>query len=137
MNNWQKITLGIVVTSSIFGVVEYAKAQYTGSCNDVWVTNAIKEEYGRNPRGVGRRGECNILLYGNGRWSSYNDLKNKVRAARYRYDDGECRDPWIRSAFRQKLLRDPNGYGEVGECDMYRYNNGSWGSFDELMYYIH
>lgn len=52
-----------------------------GECKDPWVTKAVKEVLKRSPMGEGNSGECNIQKYGNGRWSSYNDLVAKVRAA--------------------------------------------------------
>jgi hypothetical protein len=52
-----------------------------GQCRDSAVTRAITETIGRGPKGSGDGGECNARLYGNGSWSSYEDLKAKVRAS--------------------------------------------------------
>lgn len=49
-------------------------------CRDPWVSQAVREVQGRPANGSGELGECNIKLYGNGSWSSYPDLLNKVRA---------------------------------------------------------
>lgn len=48
----------------------------------------------------------------------------------------QCRDPWIGQIYQQLYNRKPVGQGNVGECNIYLYNNGSWGSRDELMGYI-
>jgi hypothetical protein len=52
-----------------------------GQCRDPWVTQAITQLTGHAPRGSGESLDCNIKLYGNGSWSSYPDLLNKVRAS--------------------------------------------------------
>lgn len=52
-----------------------------GQCRDPWVTQAITQLTGHAPRGSGESLDCNIKLYGNGSWSSYPDLVNKVRAS--------------------------------------------------------
>lgn len=51
-------------------------------CRDPWVTQAIQQVIGRRPAvgtSVSESGECDIQRYGNGRWSNYDDLVNKVR----------------------------------------------------------
>lgn len=58
-----------------------ASAAGAGSCRDPWVTNAVREVTRREPNGSGESGECNILNYGGGRWTTYADLVGKVRAS--------------------------------------------------------
>jgi hypothetical protein len=48
----------------------------------------------------------------------------------------QCRDPWINNAYRELADRAPVGTGEVGECNIKFYNNGSWNSYDELKRYV-
>ncbi|QKG55702.1 hypothetical protein GKZ68_03025 [Hymenobacter sp. BRD128] len=48
----------------------------------------------------------------------------------------QCRDPWIGQLYQQLYNRQPVGQGEAGECNIHLYNNGTWGSRDELMGYI-
>ncbi|WP_151087821.1 hypothetical protein [Hymenobacter baengnokdamensis] len=48
----------------------------------------------------------------------------------------QCRDPWIGQIYQQLYNRKPVGQGETGECNIHLYNNGTWGSRDELMGYI-
>ena len=67
------MVIGILVLSGLWAST--ANAQ----CTDAWVTQAIREVKGRGPSGSG--GECNIKRYGNGSWSGYPDLKNKVWSA--------------------------------------------------------
>ena len=52
----------------------------TATCKDPWITQAYRELYNRMPVGTAVTGDCDITHYGNGHWSSYQDLKNKVAA---------------------------------------------------------
>ena len=45
-------------------------------CGDAWVTLALEQAWGRADPWL-----CNIRLYNNGSWSSYNQLLNAVRAS--------------------------------------------------------
>ncbi|MBW4625390.1 MAG: hypothetical protein KME49_07775 [Brasilonema octagenarum HA4186-MV1] len=106
---------------------------FSSVCRDPWVTKAVSQVTGRPPKGQDDRGECNIRLYGNGYWSSYEDLVKKVKDAKASYEPGVCRDSWVTKAVTQASGRDPKGYGEVGECDMYLYGNGFWSDYRDLM----
>src|SRR5579864_262134 len=53
-----------------------AKAQ----CSDAWINSGIPLIMGHAPFGSGISGECNKMLYGQGSWSSYQDLLNKIAA---------------------------------------------------------
>ena len=121
-------------------------------CRDAWVTSAFMDVTGsvvnettrRKPAGYGDTGECNVRLYGNGSWSSYNDLVSKVRASINGRMQGVCRDSYVTSAVRQVKTQmgirnsgigdtfAPQGFGERGECNMYLYGGGSWSSMDDL-----
>lgn len=48
----------------------------------------------------------------------------------------QCRDPWIAKAYQQVAKRNPVGQGEVCECNIKLYNNGSWGNYNELVGYV-
>ena len=48
----------------------------------------------------------------------------------------QCRDPWLTDAIRSVHNRVPNGGGEAGECNIKLYNNGSWGSKNELIGHV-
>lgn len=63
------------------GLLAIAGAASAGTCKDPWVTRAIQEVKGRAPQGSGSSGECDIYRYGGGRWSSYEDLRAKVKTA--------------------------------------------------------
>lgn len=106
---------------------------FSGVCRDPWVTKAVSQVTGKPPKGQDDRGECNIRLYGNGRWSSYEDLVKKVKEAFASFTPEVCRDPWVTKAVSQVTGRPPKGYGEVGECDMYLYSNGSWSDYSILL----
>lgn len=63
-------------------------------CNDPWIGEAYQDlGYGR-PQGSGGSGDCDTGRYGGGRWSSYDDLKNKIRA----YKTAAAAPPVPRSA---------------------------------------
>lgn len=47
-------------------------------CRDPWINRIYTEYFGRAARGHGEAGECNIGLYGNGSWSSFGDLAQKM-----------------------------------------------------------
>lgn len=87
----------------------------------------------RQPLGYGTKGECNILLYGNGKWNNYEELESYVRQSANFYAYGVCRDPWVTGAVSQVMNRSHQGKGELGECDMYRYGGGSWSSYEDLV----
>jgi hypothetical protein len=54
-----------------------AGAAQAGACSDPWVTQAVTRVLGRPPASSGAP-ECDIYLYKNGHWSSYNDLLGAV-----------------------------------------------------------
>ena len=54
----------------------------SAQCRDPWVSQAIKQVYARNPVGQGEICECNIKLYNNGSWATYNDLVGYVQQVR-------------------------------------------------------
>ena len=66
--------VGFVAALS-FTTTQTAAAQ----CRDPWINNAYKDVAGRSPVGEYEGGECNIKLYNNGSWSSYDELKGLVR----------------------------------------------------------
>jgi hypothetical protein len=49
------------------------------TCTDAWVSKAYYQVWGSCANGGGNSGDCNISNYGGGRWSSYDDLLNKVK----------------------------------------------------------
>jgi hypothetical protein len=48
---------------------------------------------------------------------------------------GFCADPWVTLAiwFETASTRNPNGIGNLGECNIQLYNGGSWNSYDQLV----
>ncbi|UOQ98598.1 hypothetical protein MUN81_03690 [Hymenobacter sp. 5317J-9] len=59
-----------------------------------------------------------------------------VLAGQPRTASAQCRDPWIAQAYKQVANRAPVGQGEVCECNIHLYNNGSWGNYNELVGYV-
>jgi|GEM_PF-6310054 len=59
------------------GILSSAHAQ-AGPCRDPWINQAFHQMYNRPPAGSGTTGECDITRYGNGHWSSYQDLMSKI-----------------------------------------------------------
>ncbi|MDE2227802.1 MAG: hypothetical protein KGL11_02020 [Alphaproteobacteria bacterium] len=113
-----------------------------GQCKDPWVTQAVQQVTGRSPNGSGDNGECNIYRYGGGHWSSYSDLVAKVRFAFGKGPApgqaaatvaGQCKDPWVTQAVRQVTGRPPQGSGDNGECNKYRYGGGHWSNYNDLV----
>ncbi len=47
-----------------------------------------------------------------------------------------CRDPWVTELVTQEYKRAPHGSGETGECNIKRYNNGTWANKDKLREYV-
>jgi hypothetical protein len=45
----------------------------------------------------------------------------------------QCRDPWVSQAVREVQGRPANGTGELGECNIKLYGNGSWSSYPDLL----
>ena len=48
----------------------------------------------------------------------------------------QCRDPWVTEVVTEVYRRPPSGSGELGECNIKRYNNGSWANKDKLKEYV-
>jgi hypothetical protein len=94
-------------------------------CTDPWITQAIRELWGRTPSGSGGTGECAIGLYGGGSWSSYTELKNLVMSSKF------CGDPWVGEAVYLQYGRRPVGSASVGECNTMLYT-GYWTSYPDL-----
>ena len=48
---------------------------------------------------------------------------------------GFCTDPWVTIViwFAHGSTRDPNGVGNIGECNPQLYNGGQWSTFDQLL----
>jgi hypothetical protein len=67
--------------ATLVAALAVSSAASAGQCRDPWVTQAITQITGHAPRGSGESLDCNIKLYGNGSWSSYPDLVNKVKAS--------------------------------------------------------
>lgn len=78
------LSLALIATAA----TAFAVPALAGQCRDPWVTQAVRQVQGREPSGQGELGECNIMLYGNGRWSSYQDLLAKVQARYPRMQSG-------------------------------------------------
>ena len=123
-----------------FGLALVVAAQpaTAGSCRDPWVTSAIRQVTGHLPTGSGDYGDCSTYNYGHGHWSSYADLVAKVRAGYPRAQPmvrsaGNCRDPWVTQAIRQVTGHSPTGSGDSGDCSVYRYGNGHWSSYADLV----
>ena len=103
-------------------------------CRDPWVTSAVMEVTGtivnettrRRSAGYGDTGECNVRLYGNGSWSSYVDLVNKVRSNMNGRQQGVCRDSYVTSAVRQ--VKTQMGIRNSGIADTYA-PQGVWGTW--------
>ena len=49
---------------------------------------------------------------------------------------GQCRDPWVTQAIQQVSGHAPTGNYETGDCNIRNFNNGSWGSYPELLGYV-
>lgn len=102
----------------------YAQAQ----C-DPWIIKAYQELYGRIPNAT----ECNISNYNNGSWNNYSELVSYIKKYKGQAAAAPANcDPWIVDIYKKELGREPN----ATECNIKNYNNGSWGSYDELKSYI-
>lgn len=53
------------------------------------------------------------------------------------YRGKPCNDPWINIAYMLQDNSRPPGMGTVGACDIQRYNNGRWQSFEDLRQLIY
>lgn len=119
-------------------------ASLHAQCVDIQISRAISDVAGRAPQGSQTSGECNPALYG--KYTSYDDLKTRVRNAFHArgvllpgdpqpsrpVSNGPCRDPWINQAIASLGGR-PQGTDMYGECDPKLYNGGTWSSYPELL----
>jgi hypothetical protein len=96
---------------------------------DPWIIKAYQELYKRTPNSQ----ECNIRNYNNGSWNNYNELVTYIKNYKGQASASpvSC-DPWIVDIYKKEFGREPN----ATECNTKNYNNGSWGTYDELKGYI-
>ncbi|MBC7623359.1 MAG: hypothetical protein H7232_08240 [Aeromicrobium sp.] len=98
-------------------------------CGDPWVNAAVQRVMNRAASGSGKNQlECDIQRYGNGAWSDYQDLVEKVTAAY-----SQCSDKWITSAVWEVKGRKPEASGTSGECETKRYGGGQWNDYSDLV----
>lgn len=104
---------------------------------DPWIVSIYKQLYNRQPSSE----ECSIKNYNNGSWSSYQQLtgyvKNFQNSKSLQKSPATVSakvsgDPWITQVYKSKYNRMPNSW----EFNIRNYNNGSWGSYDDLSNYI-
>lgn len=104
------------------------------SC-DPWIVSIYKSLYQRAPSDQ----ECNIRNYNNGSWSSYQQLtdliknyQNSLKPTSTTSSANITGDPWITSIYKELYYRQPNSW----EYNIKNYNNGSWGSYQQLKNYV-
>ncbi|MEA2375793.1 MAG: hypothetical protein QOD53_2256 [Thermoleophilaceae bacterium] len=97
-------------------------------CSDPWLNKAIDERThtGTVPDG-GYDGICNVGIYGLAQ-GQYFLSKDQYTKAVNDYFDSKCPDIWVTRAITEVTNRQPNG----PECEVWRYNGGQWGSYQEL-----
>ena len=49
---------------------------------------------------------------------------------------GQCTDPWITKATKEVTGALPTGSKNSGDCNINKYNNGKWNSYNELLGYV-
>ena len=123
-----------------------AQPAQSAVCRDPLINKVYNDDIRRAPCGLGDTGECNPLNYGGGQWSSYEDLRKKVRLYGATVPPSSCRDQLLTDTLieldsppskpgtisnTQNRIR-PRGTGELGECNMYLYGGGSWSGKDDL-----
>jgi hypothetical protein len=135
--NWDAYVGGAYPANDVYGAVSGVMSV----CNSSAVSHAVVSVIDRypvtNPAGVdpnlhvtsnlGVRGQCDPGLYRNGVWSGYDDLKQRVvdRA----YSQPTCIDDNVQAAYQNLTGWQPL----ASECDVKRYGNGSWSSYQELV----
>lgn len=115
----------VMCTFAVIAMAAAATPARAQQCTDPWITQAIRELWGRAPSGSGATGECAINLYGGGSWGSYTELKNLVLSSKF------CGDPWVGEAVYLQYGRRPAGSGSIGECNPMLYT-GYWTSYPDL-----
>ncbi|WP_394796276.1 hypothetical protein [Armatimonas sp.] len=118
----------------------------SAACRDPLINQVYNDDIRRAPNGLGDIGECNALNYGGGQWSTYEDLRKKVRLYGATVPPSSCRDQALTEALIElasppsrpgtvsatlNRIR-PRGTAELGECNMYLYGGGSWAGKDDL-----
>jgi hypothetical protein len=82
----QEVRVKVLMMVAMTFIAGFFATAVHAQCRDQWVGQAIQELIGRRASGSGDTGECNYKLYGGGSWSSYEDLKSKVRASLFNSD---------------------------------------------------
>jgi hypothetical protein len=109
---------------------------FAQSC-DPWIVSIYKSEYKRSPTSQ----ECNIKNYNNGSWSSYQQLTELIKTYQNsikptttstNITTSVTGDPWITAIYKELYSRQPNSW----EYNIKNYNNGSWGSYQQLKNYV-
>ena len=72
--------LKFLTAGGLLAICATASHAQAGVCKDPWITQAFHQLYNRAPAGSGATGECDITRSGNGHWSSYQDLEQKIEA---------------------------------------------------------
>ena len=67
----------LLPASLAFSAMAHGQA---GVCKDPWITQAFHQMHNRAPLGSGSTGECDITRYGNGHWTTFADLEQKIAA---------------------------------------------------------
>jgi hypothetical protein len=103
---------------------------------DPWIVQIYKELYNASPTAK----ECDIKNYNNGSWNSYNELKGYIKQYKtfgtgqkinltWKYTPSEVTgDQWITQIYKEEYGRKPNAW----EYNIQNYNEGRWGTYDEL-----
>lgn len=96
-------------------------ANAPGGCSDKWINSAVYAVTGVAPQGK----VCDIYLYNNGSWSSYDQLEGAVRTRM-----SECSDRWVTQALVEVYGR--GAYDRNTQCTINRYGGGQWSSYADL-----
>ena len=113
----------LLLTAVLFST--FSKAQ---NC-DPWIVKAYKQLYGRGPSAA----ECSIKNYNSGTWGSYPELVGHIAGYNRNKPGNHLKgDPWIFRAYTELYGRNPSAW----EVNIQNYNNGAWGSYDQLKSYI-
>jgi hypothetical protein len=101
-------------------------------CSDPWLSKAIdaRTHTGTPPDG-GFEAMCSPQLIGLSP-GQYFVNKDQYTKAVNDFFATKCPDIWVTRAIMEVTNRQPNG----PECEIWRYNNGHWGSYTELKKYV-
>jgi hypothetical protein len=118
-----------------------ARAQRSGMvgnpriCDSATIDRAVQAVAGSVREGYGSRGVCSFHLYTGVNLDNQEAVTARAREVFASRKEGVCLHAQLNEAY-QALGMKPKGWSESWYCDRREYNDGQWGSLEELVGHV-